>query len=102
MRRHFRPSDDAPCTEAQPAEAQADRLLLFTTSTCPKCVMAKKFLSDAGLTCDVSVVDKDPEPARQYHVQQAPTLLVLQGDREVARVVNPSNIRAFCETHGVN
>ena len=102
MTRHFRPSDDAPCTEAPPADAQADRLLLFTTSTCPKCVMAKKFLSDAGLTCDVSVVDKDPEPARQYHVQQAPTLLVLQGDREVARVVNPSNIRAFCETHGVN
>ena len=102
MTRHFRPSDDAPCTEAPPADAQADRLLLFTTSTCPKCVMAKKFLSDAGLTCDVSVVDKDPEPARQYHVQQAPTLLVLQGDKEVARVVNPSNIRAFCETHGVN
>ena len=36
----------APAAE-QP-EAKSGRLLLFTTKTCPKCVMAKKFLADAA------------------------------------------------------
>ena len=35
------------------------KLVLFTTSTCPKCVMAKKFLNDAGLAYETVVVDVD-------------------------------------------
>ena len=72
-------------------------LLLFTTSTCPKCVMAKKFLADAGLAYETVVVDKDPALAKQYGVRQAPTLLVLENGAEVQRIENPSNIRRFCE-----
>ncbi len=79
-------------------EGSGKRLVLFTTSTCPKCVMAKKFLSDAGIGYETVVVDKDPEPAKQYGVRQAPTLLVLENGAEVQRVENPSNIRAFCES----
>ena len=81
------------------AQAPATGLLLFTTSTCPKCVMAKKFLADAGLSYDTVVVDKDPALAKQYGVRQAPTLLVLDGGKEIQRVENPSNIRAFCEAN---
>ena len=88
--------------EAAPAEAKAetvDGLVLFTTSTCPKCVMAKKFLADAGLEYETVVVDRDPQLARQYGVRQAPTLLVLRDGQEIARAENPSNIRAFAESH---
>ena len=95
-----RPQDAPACRDgAQPSAAAspASGLLLFTTSTCPKCVMAKKFLADAGLHYDTVVVDKDPTLAKQYGVRQAPTLLVLENGAEVQRIENPSNIRRFCE-----
>lgn len=81
------------------SETKKTGLVLFTTSTCPKCVMAKKFLNDAGIKYDVVVVDKDPEPAKMYGVRQAPTLLVLENGIEMKRIENPSNIRAFCENN---
>ena len=59
--------------------------------------MAKKFLNDAGLQYELVVADETPELARAYGVKQAPTLLILENDREVERVENPSNIRAFAE-----
>ncbi len=95
--------------EAVPAQAESEapaaapcaegRLVLFTTSTCPKCVMAKKFLADAGISYETVVVDETPDAARKYGVRQAPTLLILDGDKEINRVENPSNIRAFAEAH---
>ena len=91
---HVSPAAPA-CSGAQCAPQSG--LLLFTTSTCPKCVMAKRFLADAGLSYETVVVDKDPALAKQYGVRQAPTLLVLEGGKEVQRIENPSNIRRFCE-----
>ncbi len=78
----------------------SDGLLLFTTSTCPKCVMAKKFLADAGISYETVVVDKAPALAKQYGVRQAPTLLVVEDGKEIQRIENPSNIRRFCEENG--
>ena len=85
------------CRDGSQPSAAPDGLLLFTTSTCPKCVMAKKFLADAGLAYETVVVDKDPALAKQYGVRQAPTLLVIENGQEIQRVENPSNIRRFCE-----
>ncbi len=79
------------------APVAVGKLLLFTTSTCPKCVMAKKFLADAGLSYETVVVDQNPEEAKKHGVRQAPTLLVFEENGEVTRVENPSNIRAFAE-----
>ena len=73
------------------------RRLLFTTATCPKCVMAKKFLNDAGIAYETVLVDEQPELARKFGVRQAPTLLILDGEGVTERVENPSNIRAFAE-----
>ena len=92
-------AEKAPAAEAAPCSCAGDRLILFTTSTCPKCVMAKKFLADAGIAYETVVVDQDPAPAKEWGVKQAPTLLVLKDGREVQRVENPSNIRAFCEAN---
>ena len=94
---------EAPATatelaeETKPAEG---RMLLFTTATCPKCVMAKKFLNDAKIAYETIVVDEAPELARKYGVRQAPTLLILDGEGVTERVENPSNIRAFAEARG--
>lgn len=90
-------TEDAQANEPKPEPNNS--LLLFTTSTCPKCVMAKKFLADAGISYDTVVVDKTPEPAKEYNVRQAPTLLVLENGKEIKRVENPSNIRAFAESY---
>ncbi|MGN1307699.1 MAG: ribonucleoside triphosphate reductase [Faecousia sp.] len=102
MKKHFGVSAEAPAPASGAPAAQnctEGKLVLFTTSTCPKCVMAKKFLADANLAYDTVLVDVDPETARKYGVRQAPTLLILDGETERARVENPSNIRAFAEAH---
>ena len=103
LQKHF--GSDAPAQASAPAAPAAQQaagtLLLFTTKTCPKCVMAKKFLADAGISYELCIVDDDPDTARRYGVRQAPTLLVLDGGTEVQRVENPSNIRAFAEKQTV-
>ena len=88
-----------PVSDTPAQNCAAGKLVLFTTSTCPKCVMAKKFLADANLAYETVIVDVDPEAARKYGVRQAPTLLILDGETELGRVENPSNIRAFAEEH---
>ncbi len=75
------------------------RKILFTTSTCPKCVMAKKFLEDAGIAYETVVVNEDPEAARALGIKEAPTLVILEGDTVVQKIVNPSNIRSFAEAN---
>ena len=92
---------DAPAAEEAAPAQTGGRAVLFTTATCPKCVMAKKFLADAGIVYETIVVNDDPDSARKFGVKQAPTLLLLDGDTVVERVENPSNIRAFAEAHAV-
>ena len=97
--RRFGANEVTEDTAEQPAAKAPDggRLLLFTTATCPKCVMAKKFLNDAGIAYETVLVDEQPELARKFGVRQAPTLLILDGEGVTERVENPSNIRAFAE-----
>ncbi len=89
---------EAPKAEEQAPCKVEGKLLLFTTTTCPKCVMAKKFLADAGLEYETVVVNDTPDIARKYGIKQAPTLLVIDGEEVVSRIENPSNIRAFAES----
>ncbi len=84
--------------EAAPVCAEGKKLL-FTTSTCPKCVMAKKFLEDAGIAYDTVVVNENPDAARALGIKEAPTLVILEGDTVVQKIVNPSNIRAYAEAY---
>lgn len=101
MNKRFSEAAQAPAADTStPAAVSSEgKLVLFTTSTCPKCVMAKKFLADAGIAYETVVVDQNPDEAKKYGVRQAPTLLILDGDQEINRVENPSNIRAFCEAN---
>ena len=99
MAHRFGEQPEQKSAETSPADCKNGRLVLFTTATCPKCVMAKKFLADAALSYDTVLVDIDPDAARRFGVKQAPTLLVLDGETVLKRVENPSNIRAFAEAN---
>ena len=98
-----RHADDKPLREKAEActcqtEAPAgDNLILFATTTCPNCKMAKKFLDEAGLAYEVVLADKDPATAKKYGVEAAPTLIVERAGAPVATVANLSNIRKFIE-----
>ena len=100
MTRH---ADDAPAAEKKveaPAAADkvvADKLVLFTTRTCPNCRMAKTFLDRAGMEYEVVVADEETEKAERFGIRQAPTLCVMAGGEVIDRIVNVSNIRRFID-----
>ena len=88
--------------EKLPAEARKleavpsvdEKLILFTTTTCPKCPTAKTFLEKSGLAYEVVVSDQQPDVARQYGIRQAPTLVVQRGD-DFEKYVDLSEIRKY-------
>ena len=91
--------------ETVPAEAQKlvnpdapanEKLMLFTTTTCPNCRMAKDFLDQAKKQYSVVVSDQDRETAKAYTIRQAPTLVVQRGE-EFDKIVGLSEIRRYLE-----
>ena len=77
-----------------------EKLILFTTKTCPKCRMAKMFLDQAGLEYETVIAEENPSLAGQYGIKEAPTLVAIRGD-EAEMIANPSNIKAFVDSHCV-
>lgn len=75
-------------------EEPKDVKYLFTTKTCPNCRLAKEYLED------VSYVPIDAEEnielANRYGVMQAPTLVVVNGDKH-KKYVNASNIKKYAD-----
>ena len=86
---------DCDCKE----QTEVDRLVLFTTSTCPNCKMAKHMLEKAGIEFEVVNANENPELAKEYDIRQAPTL-VLGADGKAEKIVNLSNIKSFVERTG--
>lgn len=67
---------------------------LFTTKTCPNCAMAKEMLEGEDYVLIDAEENKDL--TREYGVMQAPTLVVVEGDK-VTRYANASNIQKYVE-----
>jgi len=88
-------SVSVPTPAAVPAQ---DRLLLFTTKTCPNCRMACMLLDKAGIAYEKIDAEEHAGLTREYGVQQAPTLAVISGG-QVTLHANASNIKAFIENH---
>ncbi len=88
--------DEAPAAEAPAATVSLQKCILFTTTTCPKCRMAKMFLDNAGIEYETVIAEENIELTQLYGIKEAPTLVVINGDR-AERIANPSNIKAFCE-----
>ena len=74
----------------------SEKILLFTTTTCPKCRMAKMFLDNAGVEYETVIAEENVDLVNLYGIKEAPTLVVINGNR-AERVANPSNIKAYCE-----
>ena len=94
------PEGDMLPYEEEVCEGAPDRLILFTTRTCPKCRMAKMFLDQAGIMYDTVLAEENAELSKTYGIKEAPTLVVIKGD-SFEKVSNPSNIKAFCEKNTV-
>ena len=74
------------------------RVLLFTTSTCPKCKVAGAMLDSAALPFEKIVADQsgNEELARAYGISQAPTLVVQNGD-EVEKYSDVAAIKRYID-----
>ena len=59
----------------QACAADGDGLLLFTTTTCPNCASAKRFLDESKINYTVIIADQEAEKARKYGIRNAPTLV---------------------------
>lgn len=70
--------------------------MLFTTSTCPNCKMAKKFISEAGFDCDILLAEENTDLVKMYEITSAPTLIVFEEGQPV-KIANVSNIRKYLE-----
>ena len=75
-------------------EQPQDIKYLFTTKTCPNCKLVKEYLKNVPyVTIDA---EENMELARRYGVMQAPTLVVVNGDRH-KKYVNASNIKKYVD-----
>lgn len=65
------------------------KILRFTASWCGPCKMLAKTLEDIDLGLPIEVVDIDENGAlaQQYGVRGVPTLVMVEGDKEVKRQV---------------
>ena len=88
-------SEDCDCCEEKNNKLE-NGIILFTSSTCPNCKMAKTFLDKAGIQYKTIIANENIELAQSLEIKQAPTLVVVENGN-IEKIVNVSNIRAFIE-----
>ena len=84
------------CEEAAEKIGTVDKVILFSTATCPNCKAAEMFLQKAGVIYEKLLANENPELVAKYGITQAPTLVVISGD-SFEKIPNLSNIKAFTE-----
>ncbi len=75
----------AVCTD------DGESVMLFTTKTCPNCVIAKNTLEDLNVDYEVIDAAEHKDLVKKYGIMQAPTLVVVK-DGKVEKYANASNI----------
>ena len=82
--------------DIRPAE---NKKYLFTTKTCPNCIIAKEYLKEE----EYQLIDAEEQPdlTAKYGVMQAPTLVVVEEGRS-KKYVNASNIKKYAEDRKEN
>lgn len=69
--------------QAEECCCKADKVLLFTTETCPNCKIAVQWLDKAGISYEKLLVSENAELAKELELKQAPTLVVYSGNEAV-------------------
>ena len=69
--------------------------LLFTTKTCPNCVTAKAALEEAHIDYETIDAQEEKNLTKKYGILSAPTLIVVENDGTVDKLVNASNILKY-------
>ena len=75
--------------------SNVSELMLFTTSTCPNCKIAKAMLDKAGIKYQQINVDENKDIAIAYGISKAPTLLVPDNNNGYVSYDNASLIRKY-------
>ncbi len=86
-----------PAQESQvDVQTEKSSKILFTTSTCPNCRVAKAMLEGE----EIQVIDAEAHPdlAQKYGIMQAPTLVITDGGH-MQKFVNTSNIQKYVEQY---
>lgn len=75
------------------------RVLRFTASWCGPCKMLARNLEDVNTNLPIEVVDIDvlPEVAIEYGVRGVPTLVMLDENTEVKRMVGMQSLKQLEE-----
>ena len=74
-----------------------EKVLLFTTATCPNCKAAKLLLDKAGVGYEVLLASENTDLVAAFDIKQAPTLIVTNGDA-YNRFVGVSEIKKYIES----
>ena len=82
--------------EAAAPQCDGERTL-FVTATCPNCRIAKPLLDKSGLPYQVMDVAENEALAKKYHLQQAPSLVVSQGE-EVTVYAGVARIKDYLKS----
>ena len=85
---------------SKPVNSSDDTLnetLLFTTSKCPNCRVAKAILDKAQIKYTVIDAEAQPDIAKKYNISQAPTL-VYQTSEGIKTAAGVSSIKLFIES----
>lgn len=83
--------------EALKEESDAPRKMLFTTKTCPNCVIAKEALEEAHIDYETVDAQEHADLVKKYGIMSAPTLVVVRENGNVEKLVNASNIKKYTE-----
>ena len=67
---------EAVAEEACDCKAEAKRVILFTSATCPNCKVAKMLLDKEGIAYETLLATDNADLARSFDVKQAPTLVI--------------------------
>lgn len=80
------------------------KILRFTASYCQPCKILAKNLETANLGIPVEVVDIEvyPELAEQYLIRSVPTLVLIDSNKEVARMVGLKPVEQIKDWATVN
>ena len=79
-------SREEAAAEAEAEECccgEAEKVLLFTTETCPNCKLAVQWLDKAGVSYEKLFVSENQELAKELDLKQAPTLVVYNNGEAV-------------------